>query len=109
MILDIHSEKEFDQEIGDAKGYVLLDFYAVWCRPCKMMGVVLEKADAAVGDRVKFCRINTEEMEDLTERFDLVGVPTFILFKDGKETGRIIGYNDTQTFLGKLEKLMEKQ
>lgn len=107
MIYDIHTEKEFDQEVGDAKGWVLLDFYATWCRPCKMMAVVVEKADAKVGDRVKFCRINTEEMEDFADRFELIGVPTFILFKDGKETGRIIGYNDTNTFLNKLEGLMK--
>ena len=73
-----------------------------------MMAVVLEKADAQVGDKVKFCRINTEEMEDFADRFELVGVPTFILFKDGQETGRIIGYNDTNTFLAKLDNLMNK-
>lgn len=107
MVIEIQSEKEFDTEIGEAAGYVLLDFYATWCRPCKMMAAVLEKADAALDGKVKCCRIDTDRFEEIAADFQLVGVPTFILFKDGEEKGRVIGYNDFHAFMEKLEKLME--
>ena len=107
MIIDIHSENEFDREVGEAAGYVLVDFYADWCRPCKMMAIVLEKTDAAMAGAVKFCRVDTEALEDLMEPFHLVGVPTFILFKNGEEKGRIVGYHDTRTFEEELRGLMK--
>lgn len=106
MIYDIHSEADFDTLVGGGEGWVLLDFFASWCRPCKMMAPVLEKADAAMGGEVKFCRVDVDAMEDFAEPFQLVGVPTFILFRDGMEKGRIIGYNDSHTFMEKLRGLM---
>ncbi len=109
MIYDIQTEKEFDEKIGNAKGWVLLDFFAVWCRPCKMMTSVLAAADEALGEKVTFYRIDLGAMEDFAEQFHLVGVPTFILFNDGQEKGRIIGYHDSNTFLVKLKSLMEKE
>lgn len=108
MIYDIQSEADFDEKIGNAKGWVLLDFFASWCRPCKMMAPVLEKADETMGGTVAFCRVDLEVLEDLAEPFHLVGVPTFILFKDGDEKGRIIGYHDSSTFLSKLQALVKE-
>ncbi len=106
MIYDIHSEKDFDETVGSAKGWVLLDFFATWCRPCKLMAPVLEKADEEMAGEVTFCRVDVDAMEDFAEPFQLVGVPTFILFRDGMEKGRIIGYNDSRTFMEKLRGLM---
>lgn len=106
MICDIQSEKEFDEKVGGAEGWVLLDFFASWCRPCKMMVPVLEKADEAMQGEVAFCRLDVDALEDLAEPFHLVGVPTFILFRGGMEKGRIVGYHDSQTFLEKLRSLM---
>ncbi len=109
MIYDIQSEQEFDREVGEAKGWVLLDFFASWCRPCKMMVPVMERADEEMGGEVKFCRLDVDALDDLAESFRLVGVPSFVLFKDGTEVGRIIGYNDRQTFMGKLKALMAEK
>lgn len=109
MIYDIQSERKFDEKIGNGEGWMLLDFFASWCRPCKLMASVLEKADEAMAGEVAFFRIDVDLMEDFAENFHLVGVPTFILFKNGQEKGRIIGYNDTHTFMEKLRGLMEEK
>lgn len=106
MVYDIHNEEDFEREAG--KGTVLVDFYADWCRPCRMMAPVLEKTADAMEGSVKFCRLNVEEMEDFVEQFQLIGVPIFILFKDGERVGEIVGYNDTATFRTKLEALLTK-
>ncbi len=108
MMIDIHSEKELDREVGEYPGYVLVDFYANWCRPCKIMATVLERLEPDMAGKVKFCRLDTEALEDLAEPFQLVGVPTFILFKGGEEKGRIVGYHDRAAFREKLENILAK-
>lgn len=105
-MVDIHSEKEFDRFVGEEPGWVLVDFYANWCRPCKIMATVLERLEPEMEGKIKFCRLDTEELEDLTEPFQLVGVPTFIVFKGGEEKGRIVGYHDRPSFKEKLENIL---
>ena len=107
MVQDIHSEAELDAQIGDAKGFILLEFLASWCRPCKVMMPTVSKIAEEI-ETMSIYRIDIEEMEDFSERFYIQGTPTFILFCDGKEQGRIIGYHDGTTFREKLTALMEK-
>ena len=77
-------DENFDEEIQKEK--VLVDFYADWCGPCKMMGEVLETMDGI--DNLK---INTDEHEDLAMRFGVMSIPTLILFKNGKEVKKQVG------------------
>lgn len=106
MIAIIHTEEDFDRDIRNAGGYTLLNIYDAGCRPCRLMGTVIEKAAAAMEGRVRFCRAEISETGRLTERFQLVGVPTCILFENGREKGRIIGYHDLRSFREKLEELL---
>ena len=77
-------DESFDEEIQKEK--VLVDFYADWCGPCKMMGEVLETMDG-----IDVLKINTDEHEDLAMKFGVMSIPTLILFKDGKEVKKQIG------------------
>lgn len=84
MIKYLENEK-LEEVIGS--GIYLVDFYADWCGPCKMMGAVLEKMDD-----VNIVKINTDLHQDLAISFGVMSIPTLIFFKDGKEVKKEIGF-----------------
>lgn len=80
----------FEKEVVDFKGTVLVDFWAPGCMPCRMLSPVVD----AVGEEVtnaKVAKINVDEQESLAARFDVMSIPTLIVFKDGKEVNRSVG------------------
>ena len=96
MINYLKSEEDFLDLISD--GNVLVDFYAEWCGPCKIMGEILESVD---GNIVK---VNTDTFPRLAQKFGIMSIPTLILFKDGSEADKLIGLqskNDIIEFINK--------
>mgnify|MGYP000214110387 CR=1 FL=1 len=77
----------FDQEVLQADRPVLVDFYADWCGPCKMMGPVVEEISGELDD-VKVCKINIDEEMEVAQRYGVMSIPTFIAFKNGEMTGK---------------------
>ncbi len=88
MALTYGNEKDFDTLTG--KGLVLVDFFATWCGPCKMLGPVLESIAEDRSD-VEIVKIDTDENEDLAQKFGVMSIPTLILMKDGKEVSKKVG------------------
>ena len=84
------TEANFEQEVMQADRPVLVDFYADWCGPCKMMGPVVEEI-AGEEAGVKVCKINIDEEMGLAQRFGVMSIPTFIAFKNGEVAGKQIG------------------
>lgn len=84
----IHLEKENFKELIKEK--VLVDFYANWCGPCKMIAPELEKAQG----NLKVIKVDVDEFEDLAKEYGVMSIPTLILFEDGKEIKRNIGFID---------------
>ena len=82
----IHLEKENFKELIKEK--VLVDFYANWCGPCKMLGPVLEK----VSDEIKVVKVNVDDNQDLARKYGVMSIPCVILFDNGKEVNRSIGF-----------------
>ena len=80
----------FDQEVLQAQQPVLVDFYADWCGPCKMMSPIVEALSEELSD-VKVCHINIDENIDIAQKYRVMSIPTFIAFKGGEESGRQIG------------------
>lgn len=84
------TSKVFGEEVLKSKKPVLLEFWGSWCPPCKMMEPVLAMLESEFGDRIKVCKINADLNPILRSRYDIRGLPTFIIFKKGKEIERHI-------------------
>lgn len=90
-------EKESDFKDIISKGTWIVDFYADWCGPCKMLGEVLETTDYNI------LKVNTDNFQDLSFSFGVMSIPTLIIFKDGKETNKSIGFISKE----ELDKIMD--
>ena len=87
--MKIINEKEFANEIKE--GVVLVDFFATWCGPCRMMASILEDVDKELGGKGKIVKVDVDQNENLAKQFAVMSIPTLVLFKDGKMVSRHAG------------------
>lgn len=106
MSKEIHSAADFEKEIINHKGYALVDFWATWCPPCRMMAPVLESAEQQLGDKINFVKVDVDEQQLATE-FDIMSIPTLVVFKDGKPVKRMSGYRPLDAFVEELKSAVE--
>lgn len=97
------NEKDFEKEVLKSDKLVIVDFFATWCGPCKMLGPVLEQV-AEENNAVKVVKMDIDENMDIAQEFGLMSVPTLIIFKGGKEVGREIGYRQKNQILEIIKK-----
>ena len=90
MIINVN-ENNFEKEVIIADQKVLVDFWASWCMPCKMMHPVLEKLDEEMGNKVKITKININESPALAEKYGVMSIPTFLLFENGEIKKSMVG------------------
>lgn len=107
MSKEIHSAADFEKEIINHKGYALVDFWATWCPPCRMMAPVLESAEQQLGDKINFVKVDVDEQQQLAAEFDIMSIPTLVVFKDGKPVKRMSGYRPLDAFIEELEGAMK--
>ncbi|NGX47220.1 MAG: Thioredoxin-1 [Chlamydiae bacterium] len=86
------SAQSFEKEIRSGK--VLVDFYGPWCGPCKRLSPVLDQLSEEMEGKVEIVKVNIDKAPDLTDKYTVQGVPTVILFENGKEKGRLVGFHD---------------
>ena len=91
----------FENEILEHKGTALVDFYADWCGPCKMIAPIIEEIAAEMPD-VTVGKINVDESGDLAARYGVMSIPTLVIFKDGIEVNRIVGLQPKANILSML-------
>lgn len=95
-----YNTKEF-KELLEKEGLVLVDFYATWCGPCKMMAPVLEELAEELKDDVTIAKIDVDEESDLASEYRISSIPTLVLLKNGKPVDSAIGYRPA-SFLAEM-------
>ena len=94
----------FDETIKE--GVCLVDFWAPWCGPCRMIAPVIEELAEAFDGKAKICKVNTDEEQDVAVRFGIRSIPTILFFKDGEQVDQMVGAASKQAFEEKLNSLI---
>lgn len=90
MLKHIENQQQFDEVLKGKK--VLVDFYADWCGPCKMLGPVLEEVSKELGDNVTIAKVNVDQQEAIAGQYSIFSIPTMILFENGEIVRKQVGF-----------------
>jgi thioredoxin 1 len=97
------SDATFDEHVKSSDVPVLVDFWAEWCGPCKMIAPVLEEIAEEQAGKIQIVKLNIDDNLEVTRRFDVMSIPTLILFKDGQPEVRLIGAKPKGQLLQEIE------
>lgn len=98
------TDQSFEKDVLQSSVPVLVDFWAEWCGPCKALGPKLEEIATQLGGKVKIAKLNVDENPGMPAKYGVRGIPTMILFKDGKEIDQIVGNHPKENILALLQK-----
>ena len=97
------TESNFETEVLNSTQPVIVDFYADWCGPCKMIAPGLEEIARDLHGKVKIVKVNVDEQSSLTQRYNIQSLPTLLYFQGGEVVNQLIGAASKKVILGKLE------
>lgn len=103
-VIKLNSEN-FQKEVIESGKTVLIDFYADWCGPCKMMSPIIDEIASEVYESVKVCKLNVDESQDLAVEYNVMSIPTLIIFKNGKVVDTLVGLKAKEEILNVLKSI----
>jgi len=96
----------WDDEVLKTKGLVVIDFWAAWCGPCRMISPTVEELAKEYGEKVKVGKLNTDENSEIASRYKIMGIPTIMFFKDGVKLDQIVGVVPKQQLKAKIDSFL---
>jgi thioredoxin 1 len=96
----------WDKEVLQDAGVVLVDFWAVWCGPCQMVGPIVEELASEYDGKLKVCKLNTDENPDIASKYRIMGIPTLMFFKNGTVVDQVVGAVPKAQLKSKIDSLL---
>ena len=103
MVQEINTNN-FNSEVVNSDKITVVDFFADWCGPCRKLSPILEEVEQELSDRVKFTKINTDENIESAKEYQVSGLPTLLLFKNGEVVERMVGLMPKSSIITNIEK-----
>ncbi len=100
------NESNFQDEVIHSSIPVLIDMWAPWCMPCRMVAPAVEKIAKDNADKLKVCKLNVDDNQNIAVNYNIQGIPALLIFKDGKEVDRIVGAVPPQAIQSKLDNIL---
>lgn len=105
-VINISSANDFNDKILKSDKPVLVDFWAPWCGPCKMVAPELEAVASEYEDKAIVAKINVDEQQQLASQYDVMSIPTLLILKDGQEIERLVGYRPRKDLMDAIDKII---
>ncbi len=101
------SENDFERVVLRSELVTVVDFYADWCGPCRLVGPVIEGLSSSYDGKVKFAKVNTDANQRLAARYDIMSIPTVMIFRGGQVVDRIVGAAPAKVYKQRIDSVLE--
>ena len=102
------SSQNWEQEVLKSAAPVMVDFWAEWCGPCRMIAPTIEELSTEYDGKLKVCKLNTDENPEIAGRYQIMGIPSLLFFKEGKLIDKIVGAASKKQFKDKIDVVLSK-
>jgi thioredoxin 1 len=98
---------QFESVILQSEQVAVVDFYADWCGPCRLVGPIIESLSTSYDGKARFAKVNTDDNQELAARYDIMSIPTVMIFKGGQVVDRIVGAVPAQVYRQRIDRALK--